>query len=188
MTPQPRKFVVHFEEVWTEGGHGDGEPLRKAIAACVIANPYASRFSEDLSELVDPSAAIGRELGARAAAALGASVESYGKASLVGIAGEQEHGVACQTSVFGDALRDAVGGATAWLPSVSKRCAPGATVDVPLAFKEDIWVRSHYDTVTFAIEDAPGPDEIVVICAVASRGRLNARLGGKTREEALAAR
>jgi hypothetical protein len=58
--------------------------------------------------------------------------------------------------------------------------------DVPLCFKHEIWVRSHYDTITVAIADAPAPDEIVLIGAVASRGRLNARLGGKTVEEALA--
>jgi hypothetical protein len=89
--------------------------------------------------------------------------------------------------VFGDALRAKIGGALAWIPSVSKRAAPGARVDVPLCFKDDVWVRSHYDAITLSIEDAPGPDEIVVICAVASRSRLNERLGGKTKAQALAA-
>jgi hypothetical protein len=35
------------------------------------------------------------------------------------------------------------------------------------------------------VPDAPLPDEIVVILAVASRGRIHARLGGLTRDEAL---
>ena len=39
-------------------------------------------------------------------------------------------------------------------------------------------MRSHYDTVTVMIPDAPGPREIAVIFAVATRGRLHARLGG----------
>ena len=69
--------------------------------------------------------------------------------------------------------------------SVSKRCAAGTPVDVPLACKDEIWVRSHYDAITVMVPDAPLPDEIVVICAVASRGRLHARLGGMTRQEAL---
>jgi hypothetical protein len=68
---------------------------------------------------------------------------------------------------------------------VSKRCAAGTPVDVPLASKDDIWVRSHYDAVTVVVPDAPLPDEIVVIVAVASRGRLHERVGGLTREEAL---
>jgi hypothetical protein len=179
-----RKLVTFVEEVRTEGGRSDGAPLVKAAAAAVVRNPYASRpYSEDLSELVEPSAELGALLGTRAAAALGAPVESHGKASVVGSAGEIEHGVACKTSVAGDAFREAIGGGRAWLPSVSKRGAPGTTVDVPLCFKDEIWVRSHYDTVTVAIADAPLPDEIVVIFAVASRGRLNARLGGMTKDQ-----
>ena len=39
-------------------------------------------------------------------------------------------------------------------------------------------MRSHYDTFTLAFGDAPDPDEILVIFAAATRGRLHARLGG----------
>lgn len=183
-----RKIVVLAEETRFEGAAADRPPLRKAAAAAVIVNPYAGRpFAEDLSALVEPSDQIGSMLGSRAAEALGVPAESYGKAALVGLAGEQEHGVACKTTVFGDAFREAIGGAVAWLPSVSKRCVAGTAVDVPLCFKDDVWVRSHYDAITVVIPDAPLPDEIVVICGLASRGRLNARLGGKTKEDALRA-
>jgi hypothetical protein len=184
-----RKVFSFYEETLTEGGRSDGDPLRKAVVGCVIANPFAGEaYAEDLSALVDPSAELGQMLGERAVSVLGAPVDSYGKASLVGVAGEQEHAIACVTSTFGDALRDAIGGATAWLPSVSKRCAPGTVVDVPICFKDEIWVRSHYDTVSITVHDGPLPDEIVVLVGVASRGRLNARLGGKSKDEALAAR
>jgi hypothetical protein len=47
-------------------------------------------------------------------------------------------------------------------------------------------VRSHYDALTVSVSDAPLPDEIVVILAVASRGRLHDRVGGLTLDEALA--
>jgi hypothetical protein len=182
-----RKLVTFHEEIHLEGGRGGDEPLRKAAAAAVIGNPYAGKpYAEDLSLLVEPSDEIGKLLGSRAAQALGAPVESYGKAAMVGTAGEQEHAVACLTKVFGDAFREAIGGAVAWLPSNTKRVAAGASVDVPLCFKDEVWVRSHYDTLTLAIADAPGPDEIVVICAVASRSRLNERLGGPTKAQALA--
>jgi hypothetical protein len=182
-----RKIVTVVEEVITEGGRSDeGPPLVKAAALAVIANPYIGRpVAPDLEELVLPSGAIGTLLGDRALAALGgAPVESYGKAALVGLAGEQEHANACITSAFGDALRHAVGGGRAWLSSVTKRCHAGDSVDVPLAYKDEIWVRSHYDAITLRVPDAPGPDEIVVIAAVASRGRLHARLGGMTKDEA----
>jgi hypothetical protein len=182
-----RKLVTFYEEIHLEGGRSDGEPLRKAAAAAVIVNPYAGKpYSEDLSLLVEPSDELGAMLGKRAAETLGAPVESYGKAGMVGTAGEQEHALACKTKVFGDAFRKAIGGATAWLPSTIKRVGAGASIDVPLCFKDEVWVRSHYDTISFAIADAPGPDEIVVICAVASRSRLNERLGGPTKAQALA--
>ena len=88
---------------------------------------------------------------------------------------------------FGDALREAVGGGLAWVPSVTKRCSAGETVDVPLAYKDELWVGSHADTITVRVPDAPAPDEIVVIAALASRGRLHARLGGLSKQEAVAA-
>jgi hypothetical protein len=187
MSLEIRKLLTVTEEIRTEGGRSDGRPLRKVAAAAVISNPYAGRpFSQDLDELIQPSGELGELLGDLAAAALGEPAESYGKAALVGAAGEQEHAVAIKTSVMGDAFRAAIGGATAWLPSVSKRCAPGTPVDVPLCFKDEVWVRSHYDAITVMVPDAPLDDELVLIVALASRGRLNARLGGKTKAEAVA--
>ena len=94
-----------------------------------------------------------------------------------------EHANACVTGVFGDALRAAVGGGRAWLPSVTKRVPAGAPVDIPVCYKDAIWVRSHYDAVTVAVPDAPLPHELVVGLAVTNRGRLNARLGGLAKEE-----
>jgi hypothetical protein len=180
-----RKVVTFVEEVHTEGGRSDdGGPLKKVAVAVVFKNPYAGKpFTEDLSELIDASAGLGTLIGERANEAIGGEVESHGKAVVVGTAGEQEHGNAAKTTAFGNPFRDGFGGGKAWLPSTTKRSGPGATVDVPLCYKDEIWVRSHYDTITVQIEDAPAPDEIVLIGAVASRGRLNARVGGKTKEE-----
>lgn len=180
-----RKVVVLSEDVLRDGGRGDdGGLLRKIACAVVFRNPYAGRpFREDLDELTAGSAALGALIGERCVeAAGGAPIESHGKAVMVGTAGEQEHGNAVKTTEFGNPFRDAFGGGRAWLPSTSKRAAPGASLDVPLCFKDEIWVRSHYDTITVAIPDAPAPDEIVLVGAVATRGRLNARLGGVAKE------
>ena len=181
-----RKLVTIREEILTEGGRADaGAPLVKAAALAVIANPYVDRaFAEGLEELVAPSGAVGTLLGERAAAALGAPVESYGTAAVVGLDGEQEHASACIGTIFGGAFREAVGGGRAWLASVTKRCTAGETIDVPLAYKDEVWVGSHYDAITVRVPDAPAPGEIVVIAAVASRGRLHARAGGLTKHEA----
>ncbi len=183
-----RKTWTQVEEIRRCAGEEDsGGPLRKVAACAVIVNPLAGRgFVADLSALIDASGEVGVELGKAAVAALGEPVASYGKGAIAGVAGEQEHANAMLTSVFGNALRDAVGGGRAWITSVTKVAPAGSAIDIPLAFKDDIWVRSHYDALQVRVEDAPLPDEILVIAAVANRGRLNARLGGRTVEQARA--
>lgn len=183
--PQVRKVWTQVEEVVTVAGVGDaGGPLRKVAACAIVSNPYAGRgYVEKLDDLVDASREWGTMLGRRAVGLLGGPVHSYGKGAVVGTAGEQEHANAALTSVFGDALRDAVGGGAAWITSSTKVGGMGCPIDVPLAFKDDIWVRSHYDALTVCIQDAPSPHELIVIAAVTNRGRINARLGGRTIEQ-----
>ena len=176
-----RKWYLQVEDTLANesGQAADGAPLRKIVIAAAIRNPHAGKFVKDLSDIVGPSKELGIEFGRRIAAAAGGDkVESYGKACLVGSAGEYEHGNAFLTTAFADPVRDAVGGGKAWVPSTGKRGAPGTAIDVPLAHKDALYVRSHYDTVTATFGDAPAPDEIVVIYAFATRGRLHARLGG----------
>lgn len=181
MGAQIRKLWTQAEEIRLAAGRGDGGgPLRKVAACAVVTNPLAGLgFVADLSPLVDASAELGTLLGS-AAAELCGPVESYGKAAIVGVGGEQEHGNAMLTSAFGDAFRAAIGGGAAWISSATKVAVAGTVIDVPLAYKDEIWVRDHYDALEARVPDAPLPGEIVVIAAVASRGRLNARLGGKT--------
>jgi len=180
-----RKLQVVVEETRHAAGRPGRTPLRKVVAMAVVANPLAGQgFVDDLSPLVEPSAALGRDLGEQALAALGTAPESYGKAAICGVGGEQEHANACLTSAFGNAFRDAIGGGKAWITSATKVGGPGTPIDVPLAFKDELWVRSHYDAIEVRVPDAPLPDEIVVIAAVANRGRLHARLGGMTADEA----
>lgn len=182
-----RKWLTVVEEVHAEMGRGDdGPPLRKAAVCAVVRNPYAGRYVEDLGALVQASAALGDELCRRAAAALGAPVESYGKGGIVGTGGDHEHINALLTTVFGDVMRAHAGGGKAWIPSMTKRGGPGERIDIPLAYKDALYVRSHYDGITVAVPDAPGPEELVVVAAYANRGRLNARLGGLRKEEATA--
>ncbi|WP_293783290.1 amino acid synthesis family protein [uncultured Aeromicrobium sp.] len=181
-----RKIFSQVEEVRSSAGRTDeGGPLRRVAVCAVLKNPYAGAgYVEDLSALIEASAQIGTLVGAEAARLLDAPVESYGKAGLVGTDGEQEHINAALTSIFGNAFRDAIGGGDAWITSVTKPAVAGATIDVPLAYKDEVWVRSHYDALEVRIPDAPHPDELVVIAAVANRGRINARVGGMTVAEA----
>lgn len=181
-----RRTFSQVEEIRSVLGESDaGGPLRKVAACAVIRNPFAGHgHMADLSELVDASGELGTLLGAEAARQLGVPVESYGKGGLAGADGEQEHVNAALTSVFGNAFRDAIGGGEAWITSVTKAGVPGCVVDVPLAYKDEVWVRSHYDAIEVRVPDAPRADELVVIAAVANRGRLNARVGGMTVDQA----
>jgi len=185
MTPlSVRKWVSHVEEVSYDGaGEAVEEPLVKAVVAAVIRNPYADRWSESLELLIEPSVPLARELVARCRAALGGRTpQSCGKAALVGTGGDQDHGIACITTPFGDALRAEIDGIT-WVTSTAKVAAAGTAIDVPLAYKRALFVREYYDTITLTIPDGPKPDEIVVAAAMASRGRVHHRVGGLARDE-----
>jgi hypothetical protein len=176
-----RSWYLHRQDVLAgeTGRPADGDPLCRLVIAAAIRNPYAGRHGADLDEIVHPSGLLGTEFGRRIVAAAGdGAVASYGKACLVGVAGEYEHGNAFLTQTFADPVREAVGGALSWVPSTGKVGGPGSPLDIPLAHKDALFVRSHYDTVTVTFGDAPRPDEVVVAFAVATRGRLHARLGG----------
>ena len=168
------------EELRCEAGRRADRPLRKVAAAAIVANPFAGLpYVEDLSPLIEGSVAVGRELASAALALMGEDqVESYGKGAVIGIAGEQEHGVAMLTTVYGDVLREVIGGGSAWISSATKIGGPGTTIDVPLAYRNALFVRSHYDAMTVTLHGAPRPDQIAVLCCFANRGRLNHRVGG----------
>jgi hypothetical protein len=180
-----RKLYTAIEETFSEMGRAAEEPLRKVAAIAVVANPHAGKgYVEDLSGLIEASTDIGRRIAAMAVEAMAPySVDSYGKAALIGSLGEQEHGVAMLTTVYGNAMRDAIGGGKAWISSLTKRGRPGAIIDIPLAHKDALYVRSHYDGMTVMVPDAPLADEIAIICCLANRGRLNHRVGGPSRDD-----
>jgi hypothetical protein len=181
---QIRKWVSHVEEISHDGGTPLEVPMIKAAVGVVITNPYAGLWVDDLSPLTDPSAELGTELGARAAALLGGRpVQSYGKGGIAGIGGEQEHLVACVTTIFGDAFRDAIGGGEAWISSTTKTASAGALIDIPLAHKDALYVRANYDSISFGAPDVPRPNELFIVVAVATGGRVHERVGGLTASE-----
>jgi hypothetical protein len=181
---QIRKHQTFVEHVVAEAGRESDPPLRKVTAAAIVSNPFVGRYVDDLTPLVEASAELGRQLADLAVAALGPfRAQSYGKAAIVGLGGEQEHGNALLTTTFANPLRDAIGGGKAWISSMTKRAAPGASIDIPLASKDALYVRSHYDGMTVTFHDAPLADEVVVMICLANRGRLNARVGGPALSE-----
>ncbi|MDB5808150.1 MAG: hypothetical protein JWN94_272 [Betaproteobacteria bacterium] len=181
-----RKTAVLVEEIRLEAGRSDGPPLIRVAAMAAIHNPYAGKPVADIEPLIEFGAEIGTLLVQKLLAQFGDDpqrVESYGKGAIVGTRGEIEHGYATITRPFATRVRKALGDATAWMAANVKRGALGATLDVPLAFKNALYVRSHYDTVQAAMPDAPLPDEVVVILVGAGRGRLHARIGGLRKQD-----
>lgn len=176
--------VVDSREI-DHNGMAAQPPLVKVAAIAVIENPYAGRFVDDLSPYIEASVELGELLAQMALKALGPhSPQSYGKAGLVGINGEQEHVNALLTSTFFEPIRRAMGGGKAWVSSMTKVAVPGTLIDVPMNHKDAIYVRSHYDGMSLTLNDSPGPNEIALILCMANRGRLNARVGGLRAEDA----
>lgn len=187
MTATIRKIAVWVEETHQEAGRDIAPPTRKAVAVAVIANPFAGRYVEDLTPLMEIGAELGALLGQRCVAALGIApdqAQSYGKAAMVGEAGELEHAAAILHPKLGAPLRDAVGGGAALVPSSKKMGGPGQVLDVPLGHKDAAYVRSHFDGIEVRLNDSPRAAEIMVAVAVTDGGRPLARVGGLTHDAA----
>jgi hypothetical protein len=147
--------------------------------AVVLKNPYAGQQVADLGPMIKASAAFGPKMAEQALDAMRPyRPASYGKGGVVGVAGEQEHINALVTSTFADPLRERLGGGVAWIASFTQLGGPGSSIDSPLAHKDALYVRSHYDGMTVTLQDAPLPDEVVIIFCIANRGRIGARVGG----------
>ena len=172
-----RKTITIREVVFSELGTAASRPTVRAAGIAVIRNPFTGRFVEDLKPLFEAGVMLGEQLMPELVKLLDGPVVSYGKGAIVGVAGEMEHGGACVHPTLGKPMRAAVGGGKAVIGSNVKVAAAGAFLDVPLGHKDDPWSFPHFDTITIAVADAPRPDEIVVVMAIANGGRLHNRCG-----------
>jgi len=181
MLAQIRKLIVQVDETRLEMGRPVDPPTRRALAMAVIANPCAGHYVENLDALVAIGEELGGLLGQRCVQALGikpGQAQSYGKAAIVGEAGELEHAAAILHPKLGAPLRAAVSQGAALVPSSKKRGGLGTAIDVPLGHKDAAFVRSHFDAMEARVADAPRANEIVVAVVVTDSGRPLARVGG----------
>ena len=181
MPAKIRKIIVQVDEIHIEMGQPVNPPTRRALAMAVIDNPYAGRYSQNLDELVAIGEELGQVLGDRCVQALGiapGAAQSYGKAAIVGEAGELEHAAAILHPKLGAPLRKAVEKGAALVPSAKKLGGLGTAIDVPLGHKDAAFVRSHFDAMEARVADAPRAREIVVAVVVTDSGRPLARIGG----------
>jgi hypothetical protein len=175
-----RKIIGSVEEIFHDGGPRRNPPLKKAWVAAVIRNPFAGRYEPEILQMMDELKPLGLDCSQRLVAALGSdteAIESYGKGSLIGSAGEIEHGALWHVP-GGYAMRELLGKALAIVPSSAKLGAMGASIDIPVHHRNACYVRSHFDAITVSVPDAPRADEMMFVLAMTTGGRPHARVGG----------
>lgn len=174
-----RKYKLDVEEILHEGGPIAARPLRIAVAVAVVENPYAGRYVEDLLPFMQELRTLGRDLSGRLIDALGGRemVQAYGKAAIVGEDGELEHG-AVWHEAGGWAMREALGEPKAIVPSAKTIGGPGCRLVLPLGHIQAAYVRSHFGVAEMTLWDGPRRNEIAFGLAMATGGRIHARLGG----------
>jgi len=180
-----RKYQTTIEEIYHEGGPPASVPLRRAAVLVVLRNPYAGRYEPDILPMMEALNPLGLEMANRLVAALGGDpkvVQGYGKGAIVGAAGELEHGALWHVP-GGYAMRAALGGAKAIVPSAKKLGGPGTRLDVPITHIDASYVRSHFDAMEVGIADGPKADELVYALVMTTGARVHARVGGLKAEE-----
>jgi hypothetical protein len=171
-----RRIVLVKDVIHAEGGLPALTGVTRVAACAVIANPLAATPTDELSALIPLGAELGALLVREALSLLQKPVVSYGKAAIIGVAGDIEHGAAILHPRMGKPMRDAIGGGQALIPSNVKIGAAGASIDVPLGHKDNPWSFDEIDTIGVSISGAPRPDEIVAIVAFADGGRPRPRV------------
>ncbi len=175
-----RKMLVSVEEIFHEGGPPAAKPPRRGVILAVIRNPFAGRYVEDIAGFMDDLKPLGLKMANELIAALGGdpkAIEGYGKGAIVGTAGELEHGALWHVP-GGYAMREALGGAKAIVPSTKKVGGPGTRLDVPVTHVDASYVRSHFDAIEVGLADAPRADEIVLALVMTTGARVHERVGG----------
>ena len=170
MPVEIRRTLKLVQTTYKEGWKEVVEPTKLVTAAAIIRNPWFGRgHVEDLSpEIKEHGPVLGKLLTDMILKETGGTVEGYGKASVVGMGGEQEHGQGLTHSLwFGNQYREAVG-AKSYLVFSNTRGAAGTTLIIPLMDKDDGGRRSHYQTIQNSSPDAPAEDEIISSSAGAS--------------------
>ncbi|MEU1520197.1 amino acid synthesis family protein [Streptomyces sp. NPDC005811] len=178
-----RKLVLYRDVVLTEAGEVPARPAWRASVAAVVRNPWlGSGPSADLNpEQARIAPALARLLTDRLITSLGGvdEIESFGKAAIVGTAGEIEHaGALIHTPYFGNLVREFLQGESI-ICFADTRAEAGESLVIPLWHKTHAATRSHYQTISARVSDGPRADEIVVIAAASTGPRPHPRIGDR---------
>ncbi len=175
-----RKNFITIEEIFHEGGPIAKVPLRRAVVGSVINNPFAGKYVEEIESFSDDLKPLGISMAKKLIKGLGGDanvVEGYGKAAIVGSAGEIEHGALWHVP-GGYSMRENLPASNAIVPSTKKVGGPGTCIDVPVTHCNASYVRSHFDSIEVRLNDAPKADEMLVILVMTTGPRVHNRAGG----------
>lgn len=178
-----RKLVAYRELVLTEAGEQPVRPAQRASVAAVLRNPWVgTRPDHELAAEVQRIAPVlARLLTGRLVDSLGkvSDIEAFGKAAIVGSAGEIEHGGALiHTPYFGNLMREFLDGESI-ICFADTRADAGESLVVPLWHKSEAATRSHYQTIAVRVPDAPRGDELVIVAAASTGPRPHPRIGDR---------
>lgn len=202
-----RRQFTQVETIYHEFGPQAEQALVRGAVGAVLKNPYAGRYVEDILPMMEELNDVGLEMAQSLLAAMDVpvdAIESYGKGSIVGGAGELEHGALWHVP-GGYAMRELLGWkgdrssykqgqssgqkglemgrALSIVPSTKKVGGPGARLDVPLTHVTASYVRGHFDAMEVCVPGAPAADELVFILVMATGGRIHQRVGGLRPEQ-----
>ncbi|MEI6002281.1 amino acid synthesis family protein [Paraburkholderia bengalensis] len=182
-----RQIFIFERNIVSEGDYAVRNPAKHVVAAAVLRNPFAGQRAtteEELGQLADLSFDVGSELATRALARFENRLRpsTYGKAVIIGQAGNSEHGAAMIHPRLGLAMRNALGAGPALIPGVAKTAGVGASIDLAFGDVNDSWEYDSMDAIEVAVPGAPAADEMVLFVGFGT-ARANARVRGATAEQ-----
>ncbi|MDG1458263.1 MAG: amino acid synthesis family protein [Pseudoprimorskyibacter sp.] len=176
-----RRTLIQVQTTFEEGGSAVPTPTKLVCALAIIRNPWFGRgYVDNLRpEIHEIAPDLGRLLTGMILKETGDALEGCGKASVVGMGGEQEHGQGLtHTLHFGNQFREAVG-MKSYLAFANTRGGAGTPLIIPLMHKDDAGQRSHYQTIHTVVPDAPAADEIIIAIGASVGGHPNHRIGNR---------
>jgi len=160
--------------------------LRRIVVGAVAPNPLAGESGlTDIAALVGMSEVLGEVLTRRALERIGdpSSIRAYGKAALIGMNGDLEHGAALIHPRLGMAMRATLRRGKVLIPGNAKVGVAGAPIDLVFGPLDEAWDLDAADTLTVSVPDAPRPGEVLLLVGYTTGARPNARSKGPSQAD-----
>ena len=162
-----RKTVTIVEDTLIEGGQPLAQAVRRVAVIAVIRNPLSDGHDSNLGELVHDGEVLGRFLAQRTLEQVDRSrISMLGKAAIIGIDGEPEHGQAILFPKFASAVRETFDFGSARMHGEKKIAPAGSSIQVSL-LGVDGASTEPIGMMELRVPGSPRDDEILVALVVA---------------------